>query len=81
MAGAVSLSLSAARMTANLHIYLRMADLPNHFTMHSFRVEASLSKSLAGMAVDESMPIGGSKTESVAKSYIGATASGWTSAG
>ena len=70
------LSLSAARMTANLQSYLRMADLPNHFTMHSFRVGGSLSKSLAGTAVDEIMKIGGWKTESVAKYYIGATSSG-----
>ena len=38
------LSLSGARVTANLQSYLRMADLPNHFTMHSFRVGGSLSK-------------------------------------
>ena len=42
-------------MTANLHSYLQTADLPNYFTMHSFRVEGSLSKSLAGTAVDEIM--------------------------
>ena len=70
------LSLSAARMTANLQSYLRMADLPNHFTMHSFRVGGSLSKSLAGTAVDEIMKIGGWKTKSVARYYIGATSSG-----
>ena len=71
----LSLSLCAARMTANLQSYLWMADLPNHFTMHSFRVGGSLSKSLAGTAVDEIMKIGW-KTESVAKHYIGATSSG-----
>ena len=44
--------------------------------MHSFRVGGFLSKSLAGTAVDEIMQIGGWKTESVAKYYIGATSSG-----
>ena len=42
--------------------------------MHSFHVGGSLSKSLAGTAV-EIMKIGGWKTESVAKFYIGATSS------
>ena len=45
--------------------------------MQSFRVGGSLSKSLAGTAVDEIMQIGGWKTESVAKYYIGATSTGW----
>ena len=71
-----SLFLSAARMTANLQSYLRMEDLSNHFTMHSLRVGGSLSKSLAGTAVDEIMKIGGWKIESVAKYCIGATSSG-----
>ena len=44
--------------------------------MHSLRVGGSLCKSLAGTAVDEIMKIGGWKTESVAKNYIGATSSG-----
>ena len=44
--------------------------------MHSFRVGGSLSKSLAGTAVDEIMKIGGWKTESAAKYYIGTTSSG-----
>ena len=42
--------------------------------MHSLRVGGSLSKSLAGTAVDEIMKIGGWKTERVARYYIGATA-------
>ena len=44
--------------------------------MHPFRVGGSLSKSLTGTAMDEIMPIGGLKTESLAKYYIGATSSG-----
>ena len=44
--------------------------------MHPFRVEGSLSKSPAETAVDEIMKLGGWKTESVAKHYIGATRSG-----
>ena len=74
--GRGNLSLSAARMTTALQGHLRAAELPSHFTMHSFRVGGSLSKSLAGTAVDEKMKIGGWKTESVAKYYIGATSSG-----
>ena len=53
-----------------------MTDVPNHFTMHSFRVGSLLSKSLAGTAVDGIMKIGGWKTESVAKYDVGATSSG-----
>ena len=49
--------------------------LSDHFTMHSFRVEGSVSKSLAGTAVDEIMKIGGWKTERTAKYYIGSTTS------
>ena len=74
--GRGGLSLSAARMTANLQSYLRMTELQNHFTMYSLRVGGSFSKSLAGMAVEEILKIGGWKTESVAKYYIGATSSG-----
>ena len=44
--------------------------------MHSFRVGRSLSKSLAGTAVDKIMKNGGWKTESIAEQYIGATSSG-----
>ena len=71
-----SLPLSTARMTTTLRGHLRAAGLPSHFTMHSFHVRGSFSKSLAGTAVDEIMKIGGCKTESVAKCYIGATSSG-----
>ena len=57
------LSCSAARTTANLESYLRIADLLNHLPMHSFRVGGSIRKSLAGTAVDEIMKVGGWKTE------------------
>ena len=43
--GRGSLSLSAARMTTALQGHLRAAELPSHFTMHSFRVRGSPSKS------------------------------------
>ena len=43
--------------------------------VHSFRVEGSLRKYLAATSVDETMKIGGWKTESVAKYDIGATSS------
>ena len=70
-----AVALSAPRMTASLQGHLRVAGLPDHFTMHSFRVGGSLSKSLEGTAVDEIMKIGGWKTEKMAKYYIGATTS------
>ena len=70
------LILSAAHMTANLQSYLRMADLLNHFTIHTFRGGSSLRKSLAGTAVDEIMKYIGWEAESVAKYYIRATSSG-----
>lgn len=62
-------------MTTSLQGHFR-AELPSHFTMHSVRVGGSFSKSLALTAVDAIMKIGGWKTESVAKYYIGATSSG-----
>ena len=46
-----NLPLPAARMTTALQAHLRAAGLPSHFTMHSFRVGGSLSKSLVGTAV------------------------------
>ena len=49
--------------------------MPAYFIMHSFRVGGFLTKPLAGTAVDEIMQIGGWKTESVARYYIGATTS------
>ena len=66
---------SAQRMTAALQGHLRMAGLPDHFPMHSFRVGGSVTKSFAGTAVDEIKKIGGRKTESIAKYCIGSTAS------
>ena len=54
---------------------MRAAELPGHFTMHSIRVRGSPSTFLTGAAVDEIMKIGGWKTESIAKYYIGATSS------
>ena len=74
--GRGSLPLPAARMATALHGHLRAAGLPSHFTMHSFHVRGSFSKSLAGTAVDEIMKIDRCKTESVATYYIGATSSG-----
>ena len=74
--GQGSLPLPPASMTTVLQAHLRAAGLPSHFTMHSFRLGGSLSKSLAGTAVDEIMKIGGWKTAALAKYYIGATSSG-----
>ena len=71
-----NLPLPATRTTTALQAHLRAAGLPSQFTMHSFRVGDSLSKSLAGTAVDEIMKIGGWKKESLATYYIGAIFSG-----
>lgn len=65
--------LTAARMTSTLQASLTAAELPNHFTMHPFRVGGSLSKSLEGTAVKEIMQIAGWKTEAMARHYIGPT--------
>lgn len=70
------LPLTAPQMTTSLQSHLRAAGLPDHFTMHSFRVGGSLSKSLGGTPVDEIMYLGGWKTEAMAKHYIGPTTSG-----
>ena len=56
------MAITAPRMTAALQAHLRARRMTDHFTMHSFRVGGSLSKSLAGTAVDEIMKIGSWKT-------------------
>ena len=66
----------ARAMTVSLQGHLRAADLPPHFTMHSFRVGGSLSRSMDGTAIEEIMRIGGWKTELMARHYIGPTTSG-----
>ena len=55
---------------------MRAAELRNHLMMRPFRVGGSPSTFLTGAAVDEVMKIGGWKTESIAKYYIGAISSG-----
>ena len=67
--------MSAQRITAALTGQLTMAGLPDKFPMHSCRVGGSVTKPLAGTAVDEIINIGGWKTESTAKYYIGSTTS------
>ena len=74
--GRGSRPLSAARVTASLQTHLREAGLPDHFTMHSFRVGGSLIRFLAWTAVDEIMQIRGWKTEAIAKYYNCATSGG-----
>ena len=70
------MAITTPRMTAALQAHVRAGGLPDHFTMHSLRVGGSLSKSLAGTAVDEIMKIGGwKKAEHVARYYIGQTTS------
>ena len=57
-------------------IYLRAAELRNHFMMHSFRVGDLPSTFLTWAAVGEIMKIAGWKTKSTAQYKIGATSSG-----
>ena len=71
--GRGTVALSTLLMTAALPMHLRAAGLPDNYTMHSFRVEGLLSKSLAGTAVDDMKKIWGWKTEQVAWYHIGAT--------
>ena len=59
--------MSAQRMTAALQGHLRIAGLTDHFTTHPFRMRGSVSKALAGTAVDEIMKIGGWKTERMSR--------------
>ena len=54
-------------MTAALQGHLRIAGLTDHFTTHPFRMRGSVSKALAGTAVDEIMKIGGWKTERMSR--------------
>ena len=68
--------MTPKQMTAALQAHFRSAGLEDHYTMHSFRVGGSLSRSLAGTAVDEIMKLGGWKTEEMASHYIGPTTSG-----
>ena len=55
--------MKAQRMTVTLRGHLRIAGLLDHFTMRSFRVGGSVSKSSAGTAVGEIMKIGRWKTD------------------
>ena len=75
MGGQGDVALTAPRMVTALQGHLRAAGLPSKFTMHSFRSGGSLSKSLAGTPMDEIMHMGGWKTESMARYYIGSTTS------
>ena len=67
--------MKPTKMRENLVAHLGHANLPTHFSMHSFRVGGSVSESLAGTAVDEIMKLGGWRSERVATNYIGATTS------
>ena len=67
--------LLAHQMTAVLQQHLRVAGVPDHYTMHSFRVGGSVNQSLAG-PIDAMMDMGGWKTRTMAKHCIGATCSG-----
>lgn len=68
-------SMSSRHMTAALQAHLRAAGLDDHYTMHSFRVGGSVSRSLKGTAMDEIMKMAGWRTTSVAEHYVGATTS------
>ena len=65
-----TIAITASRMTAALQAHLGAGGMTDHFTMHSFRVGGSHSKSLVGTAVDEIMKIGGWKTERLSLIHI-----------
>ena len=62
--------LIAKDMTTALQAHLQAADLPTTFTMHSFRVGGSLSRAMAGEAIEQIMQVGGWKTEAIARYYV-----------
>ena len=72
------LPLLPHQMTAALQKHLRAAGLPDHFTLHSFRVGGSVSQSLAGTHIDAIMEMGGWKTRKMAEHYVGVTCSDLT---
>ena len=62
--------LVAKDMTKALQGHLQEASLSTFFTMHSFRVGASLSRTMAGEAIEQIMQVGGWKTEAIARYYV-----------
>ena len=71
--------LTPRSMKNALQGHLREAGLPSHFAMHSLRGGSSLSRALAGEAIESTMQVGGWKTESAtvcwkcARTYNAAT--------
>lgn len=62
--------ITAKHMTAALQAHLRAANLPDGFTMHSFRVGGSVSRAMAGESIAQIMQVGGWKTEAIARYYV-----------
>lgn len=52
------------------------AGLPEHFTVHSFRVGGSLTRSLASKTVEQIMQMGGLKTEAIARYNVEPSSAG-----
>ena len=57
-------------MTRALQSHLQEASLSTLFTLHSFRVGGSLSRAMAGEAIEQIMQVGGWKTEAIARYYV-----------
>lgn len=62
--------LVAKDMTGALKSHLQEASLSTLFTMHFFRVGGSLSRAMAGEAIEQIMQVGGWKTEAIARYYV-----------
>ena len=65
-----------AQMTTNLETHLRAAGVEDEwYTMHSFRVGGAASRNMDGTAMDVLMKYVGWKFATVARRYLGVTAS------
>ena len=70
------LALMPAQMTTNLQTHLRAASMEDKwYTMHSFLVGGAASNNLDGTAIDVLMESVGWKSATVARRYVGVTAS------
>ena len=70
------LALMPAQMTTNLQTHLRAASMEDKwYTMHSFLVGGAASNNLDGTAIDVLMEYVGWKSATVARRYVGVTAS------
>ena len=69
-------ALTAVQMTTSLHTHLRATGMEyKRYTMHSFRVGGAASHNMEGTAMDVHMEYVGWKSGTVARRYVGVTAS------